>query len=108
VKPKTGYQELLIGLVRLHVLHHAVISTIFGQGIIEELSSRGYRLGPGTIYPLLRSMERRGWLRAEVTHSVEGRRRICYSATRAGRIALEKARVKLRELHKELSSAQVH
>ena len=108
VKPKAEYQELLAGFVRLHVLQHAAIATVFGQGMIETLSSRGYRLGPGTIYPLLRSMERRGWLRAEVTHSVEGRRRICYSATRAGRIALEKARAKVRELYEELFSSEAN
>jgi PadR family transcriptional regulator PadR len=94
-------QELYIGLVRLHVLHHAAEGPIFGLGIIEELGHHGYRLGPGTIYPLLHSMERRGWLRvgAEI---VEGRRRKIYSATPTGRRALKLARHRVRELYEEM------
>ena len=57
--PSAEYQELLIGLVRLRVLHHAAIKPVFGLGIIEELSRHAYRLGPGTIYPLLRSLARK-------------------------------------------------
>lgn len=94
-------QELYVGLVRLHVLHHAAEEPIFGLWIIEELGRHGYRLGPGTIYPLLHSLERKGWLRANV-EIVEGRRRKAYSATAAGRRALELARVRVRELYEEM------
>jgi len=104
--PSSEYQELLIGLVRLHVLHHAALSPVFGLGIIAELSRHGYRLGPGTIYPLLRSLERRGWLKSEVSHTDLGRRRICYTATRSGRIALDATRSKVEELHRELFSSK--
>src|SRR4051812_20154158 len=31
------HQELLSGLIRLHVLHHAVEGEIYGQWMIEEL-----------------------------------------------------------------------
>jgi len=94
-------QELYIGLVRLHVLHHAAEGPIFGLGIIEELGRHGYRLGPGTIYPLLHSMERRGWLRvgAEI---VDGRKRKIYSATAEGRKALKLARTRVSELYCEM------
>jgi len=92
------------GAVR--VLHHAAIKPVFGLGIIEELSRHGYRLGPGTIYPLLRSLERRGSLESEVSHTEGGRRRICYTATRAGRIALDAARSKVKELCRELFSPE--
>ncbi|MFP5227955.1 MAG: PadR family transcriptional regulator [Acidobacteriota bacterium] len=98
-------QELYIGLVRLHVLHHAAEAPIFGLGIIEELGRHGYRLGPGTIYPLLHSMERKGWLRAD-SEIVEGRRRKVYVATAEGRRALKLARVRVRELHDEMSEAE--
>src|SRR5580693_4889951 len=90
-------QELYIGLVRLHVLHHAAEEPIFGLGITQELGRHGYRLGPGTIYPLLHAMERRGWLRSR-HHQANGRVRKLYSATRAGRSALAQARVQVREL----------
>jgi PadR family transcriptional regulator, regulatory protein PadR len=94
-------QELYIGLVRLHVLHHAAEGQIFGLGIIEELGRHGYRLGPGTVYPLLHSMERRGWLRGGAS-IVEGRKRKTYAATAAGRRALNLARKKVRELYIEM------
>lgn len=96
------FQDIYVGLVRLHVLHHASLEPIFGIGIIEELGRHGYRLGPGTIYPLLRSMERRGWLRAEAKVA-EGRRRIHYTATKAGKTALEVGRARVRELFEEMS-----
>lgn len=94
-------QELYIGLVRLHVLHHAAEEPIFGLGMIQELGRHGYRLGPGTIYPLLHSMERRGWLRAE-DRLVNGHRRKAYAATAAGRKALAEARKYVRELFEEM------
>lgn len=94
-------QELYIGLVRLHVLHHAAEGPIFGLGIIEELGRHGYRLGPGTIYPLFHGMERRGWLRGN-SEIVEGRRRKIYIATAAGRRALKLARIRVRELYEEM------
>ena len=94
-------QELYIGLVRLHVLHHAAEGPIFGLGIIEELGRHGYRLGPGTIYPLLHSLERRGWLKVNA-EIVEGRRRKFYAATAEGRRAIKLARLRVRELYEEM------
>ena len=94
-------QDLYVGLVRLHVLHHACEEPIFGLGMIRELTRHGYRLGPGTIYPLLRSMERRGWLRS-TPQVVEGRRRMSYTATGAGRRALREAKGYVRELFQEM------
>src|SRR3974390_405611 len=94
-------QELYIGLVRLHVLHHAAERPIFGLGIIEELGRHGYRLGPGTIYPLLHSMERRGWLQVD-SEIVDGRKRKIYVSTAEGRRALKLARLRVRELYEEM------
>lgn len=97
----SGNQDLYIGLVRLHVLHHAAEETIFGLGIIRELGRHGYRLGPGTIYPLLHAMERRGWLKSE-QRLVSGHNRKVYLATAAGRKALAKARKQVQELYEEM------
>ena len=98
-------QELYIGLVRLHVLHHSAEGPIFGLGIIQELGRHGYRLGPGTVYPLLHSMERRGWLRVD-SKIVAGRKRKIYAATAAGRRALQLARMRVRELYDEMFEAE--
>ena len=94
-------QDLYIGLVRLHVLHHAAEGPVFGLGIIEELGHHGYRLGPGTIYPLLHGMVKRGWLRANAQITAKKRRRT-YAATDAGRRALKVAREQVRQLYEEM------
>ena len=100
-KTNLDNRDLYSGLIRLHVLHHAVEEPVFGLGMVEELGRHGYRLGPGTMYPLLHSMERRGWLKAEPI-VVSGRRRKCYVATRAGRTALNEAIERVKELFEEL------
>jgi PadR family transcriptional regulator len=94
-------QELYIGLVRLHVLHHAAEEPIFGLGMMQELGRHGYRLGPGTIYPLLHGMEQRGWLRSR-SQLVNGHNRKFYEATASGRKALAQAREYVRELFEEM------
>lgn len=92
---------LLSGLVRLHILYHAVQEPIYGVAIIEELKRHGYRLSPGTLYPILHSMEERGYLKSGVAR--EGRQsRRTYRATARGRRALANAREKVRELFGEL------
>ena len=69
--------------------------------MMEELKHHGYRIGPGTLYPLLHGLERSGLLRSELKN-VAGHRRRLYRLTAAGRKALDKARVKVDELHHEL------
>jgi DNA-binding PadR family transcriptional regulator len=98
---KTQQRELFTGLIRIHVLVHASHEPIFGLAMMEELEHHGYRIGPGTLYPLLHGMERGGLLKSDL-RNVTGRRRRVYRITAAGRKALEKARVMVDELHHEL------
>jgi DNA-binding PadR family transcriptional regulator len=94
-------QELYSGLIRLHVLHHAAREGVFGLGMIEELRRHGYRIGPGTLYPLLHKMEAKGYLRSR-QQVVAGKLRRCYAATPRGRRALEQAKARVRELFEEV------
>jgi DNA-binding PadR family transcriptional regulator len=87
--------------IRLHVLHHACQEPIFGIGIIEELAGHGYRLSPGTLYPLLHGMEEKGYLRSSDEND-GGRSRRVYRATPKGRKALVAAKIEARELFSEL------
>lgn len=89
------------GLIRLHVLHHAVEGPIFGFGIIEELARHGYKVSPGALYPLLHSMERMGYLRSTKEGSGKRSRRV-YGATPLGRQMLREAKQKVHELFAEL------
>jgi DNA-binding PadR family transcriptional regulator len=95
------YQELLAGLVRPHILHHAAEGEIYGVWIIEELARHGYRLSPGTLYPMLHTMERKDYLRSRQRSSGRSNRRL-YRTTVLGDRALKVAKAKLRELVGEL------
>lgn len=94
-------QDLYAGLIRLHILHHAAEGEIFGLGIINELRRHGYELSPGTIYPMLHRMERRGYLVSKQRRNGRSIRR-SYRATASGRAALADARRQVQELFAEL------
>lgn len=94
-------RELFTGLIRIHVLVHASHEDIFGLAMMEELRHHGYRIGSGTLYPLLHGMERAGLLRSDIK-IVHGRKRRVYKMTAAGKKALESAKAKVDELHREL------
>ena len=93
--------ELYAGLVRLHILYHASKEPVFGLGIMEELRRHSYKLSPGTLYPMLHSMEEAGYLRAR-PRIVDGKTRRDYVITAKGRSALAAAKDKVRELFGEL------
>ena len=89
------------GFVRMHILYHAAKEPIWGVAIMEELGRHGYKLSPGTLYPILHQLEATGFLRMKEV-VVSGRRRKNYRITAAGRRLLERARGKLRELVSEV------
>ena len=92
---------IFLSFVRVHVLHHAAEGEIYGVEMIEELAHHGYTLGPGTVYPLLHSMERAGYLVCE-KRTVDGKVRKYYRSTPEGREALAELRVKVKELIEEV------
>lgn len=94
-------RDLYSGLIRLHVLHHAVEEPIFGLGMAEELARHGYKISPGTLYPLLHSLEQKGYLRSSERRNGKSLRKV-YRATPLGRKALAGAKNKVRELFREL------
>ena len=72
-----------------------------GFWMIEERRRHGYEISPGTIYPLLHGLQKRGCLSVQVKR--EGRRSWReYSATKEDKKALAAAEKKLRELFHEL------
>jgi PadR family transcriptional regulator, regulatory protein PadR len=100
-KEREADRDLYSGLIRLHVLHHATEEPIFGLGMIEELNRHGYRISPGSLYPLLHSLEKKGYLRATDERNGKSLRKV-YRATPLGRKALDAAKSKVRELFQEL------
>ncbi len=95
------HQDFLAGLIRLHILHHAAEGEFFGNWMIEELREHGYKIGPGTLYPMLHGLERKGYLKSR-TEGAGRRARRHYRATCKGRDALAVAKTKVRELFNEL------
>ncbi len=94
-------KDLYSGLIRLHILYHAGEGPIFGLEIIEELGRHGYKISPGTIYPILHGMENRGYLRSE-TQETKGHLRRVYKITPKGKGALKRAKGKVHDLFGEL------
>jgi DNA-binding PadR family transcriptional regulator len=94
-------RELYAGLIRLHVLHHANERPVYGAWIIEELSHHGYSLSPGTLYPLLHGLEKKGYLRSRKIREGKLVRRV-YSITPKGKNVFAAAKEKVRELFGEL------
>ena len=94
-------RNIFLGFIRIHILHHAYEGEIFGVEMIDELRSHGYAISSGTLYPILHSLERDGYLtrRDEV---VSGKVRKYYRITEKGINALEEAKKKIRELVEEV------
>src|SRR5437016_9842404 len=94
---KIKHQELLKGLIRLHILHHAAKDEFYGQWMIHELARHGYTLSPGTLYPMLHALERSGYLRSREERLGRIFRRF-YRATALGQEANKIAKIQVREL----------
>src|SRR4051812_45269085 len=103
--PHHADRDLYSGLIRLHVLHHAVEEPVFGLGMIEELMRHGYKISPGSLYPLLHGLEKKGYLRSREERNGKSLRKV-YRATPLGRKALEAAKSKVRELFRELMEGE--
>jgi PadR family transcriptional regulator PadR len=94
-------RHLLTGFVRLHVLYHAAKEPICGVEIMEELRHHGYKIGPGTLYPMLQGLEEAGHL-VSSDEVVNGKRRKNFRITPRGRKLLTEARAKVQELASEI------
>jgi len=99
---KRERQRILAGFIRLHVLHHAAKDAVYGHWMMEELREHGYRISPGTLYPMLRGLERDGLLQVDGDLTISRKR--LYRITPSGKEALNEARERLRELFHEVDA----
>jgi PadR family transcriptional regulator PadR len=95
-------REILLGFWKVHILHHAAEHPIIGQWVLTELRRHGYDISPGTLYPLLKRLERNGWLRSEAAVGEGKRRRRYYHLTARGAGVLDVLRETVVELHHEV------
>ncbi|HLB71055.1 MAG TPA: PadR family transcriptional regulator [Candidatus Methanoperedens sp.] len=94
-------KDFFLGFIKVHILHHASKDEIYGVEILDELRRHGYSLSPGTLYPALHLLERRGYLKSR-KEIVNGKVRKYYSITSDGLEMLEKSKMKIRELVDEV------
>jgi DNA-binding PadR family transcriptional regulator len=94
-------REFLLAFWKIHILHHAEEQGVYGHWMLEELHRHGYRLSPGTLYPLLARMARRGWLRSAEPKGSRAAR--VYRITPSGSEVLKRLRASLAELQHEVA-----
>jgi PadR family transcriptional regulator PadR len=94
-------RELFLGFIRVHILFHATEAPVYGVAMMSELNRHGYRVGPGTLYPILHSLETQGSLRRS-EQVIDGRVRKYYRITPAGQRTLARAQAQLVELAGEV------
>src|SRR5262245_8722240 len=94
-------KDLFLGFVRVHVLYHASQEPVYGTWLIEELAEHGYKLSPGTLYPILHGLEEENLL-SSYEEVISGKVRKYYAITPTGRKLLKTARKKVGELSREI------
>lgn len=93
--------EFFSSFIKIHVLHHCLKGEIFGAWMMEELEEHGYKISPGSLYPLLRSLEQKGLITSR--EEQEGKiKRKYYKITSKGKKELAEAKIKLKELIGEI------
>lgn len=94
-------RKLFLGFIHIHILHHANKEPIYGAWMLEELREHGYNMSPGTLYPILHSLEVEELLQ-KVEVNVNGKIRKYYCITDKGKYVLNEARNKAYELFNEI------
>ena len=94
-------RKLFLGFIQIHILHHAQKQPFFGSWMIEELKEHGYNIGPGTLYPILHSLEDEGLLKME-EKLVEGKIRKYYRITELGEEVLNEVKKRASEFYNEI------
>jgi len=94
-------RKLFLGFIHIHILYHADKEPIYGAWMLEELREHGYNMSPGTLYPILHSLEVENLLE-KVEVNVNGKIRKYYRITDKGKYVLDEARKKAYELFNEI------
>jgi DNA-binding PadR family transcriptional regulator len=95
-------QNIILGFIRIHILYHASEKTgIYGVEMMKELERHGYKISPGTLYPILHKMKKDKMLKTE-KNNVNGKIRKIYRITPKGNKTLEKLKIFVKELSQEV------
>ncbi|MCI0447207.1 PadR family transcriptional regulator [bacterium] len=94
-------RSFFLGFIKIHILHHAAEGQVYGLWLIDELKRHGYAISPGTLYPVLHSLEEGGLLQSK-KKLVNGKIRKYYRNTSKGNRLLKQAKAKVHELVQEV------
>ncbi|MCG6151350.1 PadR family transcriptional regulator [Leptospira bandrabouensis] len=93
--------EFFSSFIKIHILHHCEKEEIYGVWMMEELKEHGYKISPGSLYPLLKNLEERGLIRSRIEQLGKVKRKF-YRITSKGKKELAAAKIKLKELIGEI------
>lgn len=85
-------KSLLSGSTPMLILSLLRNGDMYGYEMVAELAKRSdntFLLKEGTLYPLLHTLEKNGWVRSYTKESANGRERKYYTLTSSGREQLE-------------------
>lgn len=95
------HRAFLHGVAKLFVLHRAGKEPVYGEALSKSLRSLGYHISPGSLYPLLHTLEREKLLRCRI-QVTRGRVRKYYELTTKGQSCLTAVREELAGLVQEI------
>lgn len=93
--------DFFSSFIKIHILHHCLKDEIYGAWMMEELEEHGYKISPGSLYPLLRSLEQKGLINSREEQDGKIKRKY-YRITAKGKKELSQAKEKLKELIGEI------
>ena len=85
-------KSLLSGSTPLLILSLLKNEDMYGYQMVSELAKRSddtFQLKEGTLYPLLHTLEKQGWVRSYAKQTPSGRERKYYRLTEDGHAQLE-------------------
>ena len=91
------HRDFIQGMVKIFILHQASLGPIYGNKMSKALRSLGYQISPGSLYPLLHTLEKSGLFHSRV-RVFKGRLRRYYELTEQGYLCLSALRQDLGEL----------
>ena len=89
------------GMVKLVILHQASSRPIYGGKLSKYLREQGYEVSPGSLYPMLHSLERGSYLRSHI-RLYKGHARKYYEATPMGQSCLNELRQQFNGIVREV------
>ena len=89
------------GMVKLVVMHQAGLGPVYGGKLSKYLHNQGYEISPGSLYPLLHTLEKANLLRSRI-RIFKGRVRKYYELTPQGQTCLDALRQEVGDIVREV------